>query len=227
MTSPRRAKRRRHAPTGASAPESVQTAEDKTLGRLKRALRKAQRHAGDGSAIGGTGATILKFSPPPVAGLLDRGRIGAEEVRAADDIAVAFHAQAGALRIKPPSLERRDATFYGHEPVFVIDAVARYKRWAAHWSTRAGRGDRTLEIVIAAVVDERPFHIIEADHAIRHGAAARVVIAGLRDYAARAGWTDRRTAAAWLDAAQTAFPLRKRVRRASRAASEASHFSEK
>jgi hypothetical protein len=66
--------------------------------------------------------------------------------------------------------------------------------------------------VIAAVIDERAFHTIEADLAIRHGVAARVVIAGLRDYAARAGWTDRRTAEAWLDAAETAFPLRRAVR---------------
>jgi hypothetical protein len=211
MTSPRRAKRHRRTPAG--PPAQAYTAEDKTLARLKRALRKAERRAGDGSEIGGTGATILKLQPPPLARLLDKGRIGTEEVRAADDIVIAFHAQAGGLRIKSPSLERRDATHNAHEPVFVIDAVARYKRWADHWSQRARRGgDRTLEIVIAAVVDERAFHVIEADLAIRHGLAARAVISGLRDYAARAGWTDRRTAEAWLEAAETAFPLRRGVR---------------
>jgi hypothetical protein len=73
--------------------------EDKVLARLKRALRKAERRAGDGGAIGGTGATILKLLPAPLARLLDKGRIGTEEVRAADDIALAFHAQAGALII--------------------------------------------------------------------------------------------------------------------------------
>jgi hypothetical protein len=73
--------------------------DDKSLARLKRALRKAERRAGDGSDIGGTGATILKLLPAPLARLLDKGRIGTEEVRAADDIAIAFHAQAGALSI--------------------------------------------------------------------------------------------------------------------------------
>jgi len=169
--------------------------EDKSLARLKRALRKAERRAGDGSDIGGTGATILKLLPAPLARLVDKGRIG-------------FHAQAGALLIKSPCLERRDPTHHGREPVFVIDAVSRYKHWAHHWSARARRGDRTLEIVIAAVIDERAFHGIEADLGIRHGVAARVVIAGLRDYAARAGWADRRTAAAWLDAAEASFALR-------------------
>jgi hypothetical protein len=65
-----------------------------------------------------------------------------------------------------------------------------------------------FEIVIAAVIDERALHGIEADLGIRHGVAARVVIAGLRDYAARAGWADRRTAQAWFDAAETMFTLR-------------------
>ena len=178
--------------------------------RMKRAIRKAERRSGDGSEIGGTGATILKFLPAPLVRLVERKRIGTEEVRAADDIAVAFHAQAGALMIKPPSLEKRDATYQGHEPGWIIDAVSRYKGWARHWSARAPGGDRTLEIVIAAVVDERAFHVIEADVGIRHGMAARAVIAGLRDYAARAGWTEARTGAAWIADAESVFALRRR-----------------
>jgi hypothetical protein len=181
------------------------------LTRMKRMLRRAERQAGDGSVVEGTGATILKFLAAPVVGLADRKRIGTEEIRAADDIAIAFQAQSGALMIKPPSLEKRDATYCGREPVFVIDAVNRYKRWARHWSDRAQRGDRTLEIAIAAIVDERAFHVIEADVGIRHGQASKILIAALRDYAARAGWTDRRTGDAWLATAEGAFPLRKRA----------------
>lgn len=177
--------------------------------RMKRALRRAERRAGDGGEIGGTGATIVKFQGAPLARLADKKRIGAEEIRAADDITIAFHAQAGALMIKPPSLEKRDATYHGREPAYVIDAVTRYKRWARHWSARAQDGDRTLEIVIAAVIDERAFHAIERDAGIRHGLAARVTIAALRDYAARAGWTDRTTGDAWIAAAERAFPGRR------------------
>jgi len=179
--------------------------------RLKRAIRKAERRSGDGREIGGTGATILRFLPAPLIRLVERKRIGTEEVRAADDIAIAFHAQAGALMIKPPSLEKRDATHHGREPVWIIDAVSRYKRWARHWSQRARHSDRTLEIVIAAIVDERAFHTIETDVGIRHGMAARVVIAALRDYAARAGWADRRTGEAWIKDAEAIFALRRRT----------------
>jgi len=183
--------------------------EARVFGRMKRAVRKAERRAGDGTEIGGTGATVLKFRAAPLVRLIEKNRIGTEEIRAADDIAVAFHAQAGALLIKPPSLEKRDATHHGHEPIWVIDAVSRYKRWARHWSERARHGDRTLEIVIAAVIDERAFHTIEADVGIRHGMAARVVIAALRDYAARAGWTDRRTGDVWIEEAAALFVLRR------------------
>jgi hypothetical protein len=178
--------------------------------RLKRAIRKAERRSGDGCEIGGTGATILHFRAAPLVRLIEKQRIGTEEVRAADDITTAFHAQAGAVMIKSPSLEKRDAAYHGREPVWIIDAVSRYKRWVRHWSQRAQHGDPTLEILIAAVVDERAFYAIEADVGIRHGMAARVVIAGLRDYAARAGWTDRNTGEAWIKAAEAIFVLRQR-----------------
>lgn len=200
--------RRRNATELAPRHTSAALDETQSYRRLKRAIRKAERRAGDGAEIGGTGATILKFLPAPLVRLVERKRIGTEELRAADDIAVAFHAQAGALMLKSPTLEKRDATYHGREPAFIIDAVARYKRWARHWSARARRGDRTLEIVIAAVIDERAFYLIEADIGMRHSLAARVVVAGLRDYAARAAWTDARTRDAWIADAQTLFALR-------------------
>jgi hypothetical protein len=56
-------------------------------------------------------------------------------------------------------------------------------------------------------------HAIERDVGIHHGAAARAVIAALRDYATRAGWTGRATGNAWIAAAQAAFPLRQRGKR--------------
>ncbi len=182
----------------------------RTFGRLKRAIRNAERRSGDGREIGGTGATILRLRPAPLVRLIEKQCIGTEEIRAADDITTAFHAQAGEVMIKSPSLEKRDATYHGREPVWVIDAVSRYKRWARHWSQRAQHGDPTLEIVVAAVIDERAFYSIEADVGIRHGVAGRAVIAALRDYAARAGWTDNNIGEAWIKEAEAIFVLRQR-----------------
>jgi hypothetical protein len=176
---------------------------------MQRAIRKAERRPRDGRPAGGTGATLLRFRAAPLARLVEKQRIGAEEVRAADDIATAFHAQASAVMIKSPALEKRDAAYQSREPVRVIDAVSRYKPWARYWSQRARLGDAMLEIVIAAVIDERAFHVIETDARIRHGMAARATIAGLRDYAARAGWTDRNTGHTWIREAEAIFKLRR------------------
>jgi hypothetical protein len=202
------------SPTKISAlrkPAQRRSAEDASaLGRMRRAIRKAERRSGDGCDVGGTGATILRFRATPLVRLIEKQRIGAEEVRAAQDLTTAFHAQASAVMIRSPSLEKRDAAYQSREPVRIVDAVARYKSWARHWSRRAPLGDRTLEIVVAAVIDERAFHVIEADIGIRHGMAARVTVAALRDYAARAGWTGRPTAEAWIRDAEAIFTLRRR-----------------
>src|SRR5260370_17214199 len=96
----------------------------RACGRLKRVIRNAERRSGDGREIGGPGATILRLRPAPLVRLIEKQCIGAEEIRAADDITTAFHAQAGEVMIKSPSPEKRDATYHGREPVWVIDALS-------------------------------------------------------------------------------------------------------
>ena len=69
----------------------------------------------------------------------------------------------------------------------------------------AKRGDKTLAILIDAVVDEWPLYVIEDKHGCRHGIARKAVVRGLRDYAARAGWVDATTRAQWLADAGNTF----------------------
>jgi hypothetical protein len=153
-----------------------------TLTAMKRAVRKAERDQP------GTGYTRLKQQSGPIQRLLDRRRIGPQELQAAEDITRAFHAIAGALMIRPISMERSDRSASPAEPVATLDAIARYREWSLLWSKRAKRGDPTLEIVVAVVVDERPLRELDGDLRLRNGAASRALIGGLRDYAARAGW---------------------------------------
>jgi hypothetical protein len=89
---------------------------------LKRAIGKAERRSGDGREIGGTGATVLRLRAAPLVRLIEKRRIGTEEVRAADDITTAFHAQAGALMVKSPAFEKLDAAYDDREPVWIGDA---------------------------------------------------------------------------------------------------------
>jgi hypothetical protein len=180
------------------------------LRQLTSLVADLERRAGDGAAIGGTALTTLKLTGSPLARLADRGRIGLEELRAADDIVLAFFAIAGGLMIRPVRMERQDRGYCGFEPAFIIDAQTRYRAFAEHWSRRAKRNDPTLAIVIAASVDERPFTAIDQDFRLRHGKAAAATVAGLRDYAARARWVDARLAQEWIEAAASIFPLRRR-----------------
>lgn len=177
--------------------------------RVRKAIDGVERQSGNGDEISGTGFTILKRADTPITRLLTGGKIGPEELRAAEDITTAFHAQAGALFLKPQSLDRRDPSHGSSEPTRIIDAVTRYARWAGMWSVRASRGDPTLEIVVSAVIDERGFREIEADLGLRNGRAGAAAAAGLRDYAARAGWAQGEAARAWLVGEGSVFRLRR------------------
>jgi hypothetical protein len=175
-----------------------------TAGRIVHIVREVERS----SQTGGTGFTILKATSKPIRRLLDEHAIGPEEFQAVQDIERAFFAMTGALMIRPLTMERLDRGRAGNEPVATVDSQRRYQAWADHWSMLAKRGDKTLAVVIAAVIDERAFRLIEDDFGLRHGLARKVVIRGLRDYAARAGWAEHGKAALWKAEAGNTFRTR-------------------
>lgn len=150
----------------------------------------------------------------PLASLLT-GRnpaIGGEEFMAAQDIELAFMSISGAVMFKPLNMERVDRSNADRPlPIATAKAIERYQAWANHWSGRKKRGDRTLEIVVAAIIDMRPFSVIEEDIGLRHGSARLATIRGLRDYAARAGWADHHERK-WLADAELTFRARNQNR---------------
>jgi hypothetical protein len=91
-------------------------------------------------------------------------------------------------------------------PARVAHAVKRYQRFSTLWSDRNKQyGDPTLEILIAAVIDERPIRAIATDLGYRPARIERALIGGLRDYAARAGLVSGHAAQRWMDAAEAVF----------------------
>jgi hypothetical protein len=184
--------------------------------KVRRALRKVEKDAlaGKRRAVrgavedAGTPFTILKLKPTPLARLIDKGRIGPEALEAAQEIERVFTAISGALLIHPQSLEKRDRAYGSRDPAWLIDAGARYRRFADHWSAMGKRGHPLLAIVIAAVIDLRPCWLIDRELELRHGKAEAALIAGLQDYAARAGWVRGRLAREWQDAATGLFRVR-------------------
>lgn len=179
------------------------------IGRIKHLVKEAERQdaAKGPKATLATGFTLLKFVSKPIARLVEDRDIGPAEYMAAQEFFTCFNAITGGLWIKPQSLELRDPSYGSYESPNLIDAQQRYRKFVDHWSIRAKTGDRTLAILVAAVVDERPFYIIEDDVGVRHGKARKAVIRGLRDYAARAGWVSHQMARAWMGEAMLTFQV--------------------
>lgn len=179
--------------------------------RVKSFLAAHERKSGDGEDIGGTGATefrLLQFGRSPISRLYESGNLGNEEMQAVEDISTAFHSLAGGLLIKPQQMERQDKSHNENDPARIVSAQKRYQAWARIWSARKPRGCKLLEIVIAAVIDERALNLIERELEIGHGKAKKALIAGLRDYAARAGWADSGLSSKWIATAERVFTLR-------------------
>lgn len=176
-----------------------------TIGRMKRFLRQAEKN----STTGGTGATIVKLGEGPIERLAHAKKIGPIERAASDEICLAFFALSGGLAFKPLSFQKIDYGQPGEWKWQTAEAVRHYQSWAQHWSVRQKWGDPTLEIVIAAVIDERALYLIEEEIGIRHGLAGKVIGRGLRDYAARADWTNKHLAARWKAEATKSFWLRR------------------
>lgn len=158
----------------------------------------------------------IRLKGGPLASLIDRRKIGPAEVMAAQDIDKAFSAITIGIGFKPISLERKDRGGDTNWPAATIDAVRRFQGWSDFWSERKKRGDKSLPICIAAVIDERSLSGIEDDEGIRNGSAGKIVARMLRDYSARAGWVTGHLALQWTTEALMSFrldPLTVAVRR--------------
>lgn len=186
---------------------TVPSWQDAAIPKIRRAMKKIERRTGDGSEVSGTGYTVARLRVPPIGQLIEKHKIGHPEQMAAQDIERAFTGLTRGMGLRGQTFERVDRSHGDGLSVNLLDAINRYQDWARHWSRRAKRGDRTLEIVIAAVIDQRPFRTIDLDIGMRGGKAMTATIRGLRDYASRAGWCERRTAVKWKSDAAGTFRL--------------------
>jgi hypothetical protein len=151
-----------------------------------------------------------KLAGSPMTMLIEKGSAKGEELMAAQEIEEAFMAISGAMMFKPQTLEKIDK---GRAPDWSIRTarmVERYQAFANHWSVRKKRDlDYTLQCVIELVVDKRPVRQIAEDLGFHHTKIERAVLAGLRDYAVRAGWVDGKLAGQWTAEAEATFADRR------------------
>lgn len=190
------------APLLAAAPaRAIRKAEASEFDKKRATIKDAVEDVG-------TGHTILKLRQPPIGHLADKKLIAGEEIQAADEIALAFFAIDTRGRLQGMTLDRVDGGRQSNAPwpAVTAKAVANYQRWANYWSDRNARyGDPMLEVVIAAVIDERPVRQIALEIGRRHSTVERGLAAGLRDYAARNGMAAKGTAHKWMTEAEGLF----------------------
>lgn len=179
-------------------------------GAHETALQKLGRQEIEGPVEDvGTGSTILKLRDHPLAKLIKTHQLVPEALTAADEIHMAFHAIASRMMIKPGSLERIDGRGRGDMPwpARISRSVSNYQAFARHWTKRANLGDPMLEVLIAVVIDERSIRAVSEDLRFDHKRIKRAVIAGLQDYAARAGFAPSGLATRWQGEAERVFPV--------------------
>ena len=178
--------------------------------RMLRAVRKVEA-AGREATTGdpGTGQTIIRMArhQPPLRTLLEARKIGATELRAAGEIALAANSVATGGILRAVTLERAS---HGMDdspwPAKVAFAVRNYQKWQNHWSAEWKRSrDPMLEVIWAAVIDERPISVIAMDIGCGPHKIQRAIGAGLRHYAAFTGMVTGHHASVWLEAAQHVF----------------------
>ena len=167
----------------------------------------------DSGQDSGTGYTIIKLSrhQPPLATLVAKNAIGATELQAADQIALAAFsvASGGILRAVDLTKTTRGRQNDSPWPAHVALAVRTYQNWQRHWThERHCTGNPMLEVIWSAVVDERPISVIAQE--IGHGRhkTARAIVCGLRHYAAWAKMVTGTQAIRWIGEAQHVFDRR-------------------
>jgi hypothetical protein len=200
ITTNRKGKRRNLTPTQAMRLQ-VAKAEEEALAIARAAVK------GEVPDVG-TGETIIKLKQAPVGFLIDKKRIGSEERQAADEISLAFFTLSSRLMVRGIDYDRVDGGRGSDAPwaVRTAKAVGNYHAFANVWSARHKQyADPTLEIIIAAVIDERHIRGIAQDMGFDPRRIERAIVHGLRDYAARAQFAHGKLGNAWIEAAEAEF----------------------
>jgi hypothetical protein len=177
---------------------------------MLRTVRKVEAAAREATAgDSGTGFTIIRMArhQPPLRTLLDARKIGPDELRAAEQIELAWLSITTGGRLVAASLER---TIHGGTnkpwPIETVLAVRNYQRWANYWADEWKRTRNPMgEVIWSAVIDEWPISVIAEDIGYGRKRTARAIVCGLRHYAA---WTNMITGIqreAWIAAAQQVF----------------------
>jgi len=183
--------------------------------RMLREVRKAEAEARENNVQDvGTGFTIIKLkgrNQPPIRTLVEAKRIGATELQAADQIALAASsvASGGILHAVDLVKVSRGRQNDNPWPAHVAVAVRNYQDWQRHWTHEWNlTRNPMLECIWSAVIDERPLSVIAQEIGYGRHLTTKAIIAGLRHYAAHAHMVTGTQADQWTLEAQHVFDRR-------------------
>jgi len=140
----------------------------------------------------GTCETRRHWRRSTIQRLVETGRVGGFELRAAQELEAVFvYISAGLFARIMNYAERVDPARSDQAPGWFRDAYyRRYKPFADDPSSG-------FQICVAVLVDGRSGRMIDTERKWPRGTAVNVLIRALRSYALAAGWPDAETAEQW------------------------------
>ncbi len=158
---------------------------------IARNIIAAVRVAEIESNSSASGFTLLKFRRGAIDELVTNGRISQRELTAAKEFSAIFTDITLELKCsKMTDIYRIRQRASSDDLAIKEEEVRRWKRYKDfrdYWSTRKKRlRDPTLQVFVAAVIDEQPLAHIAEDAGLTPHKTQGLIIRGLRDYARRA-----------------------------------------
>jgi hypothetical protein len=136
----------------------------------------------------------------PITRLAVKRHIGIVEVRAAEEIALAYYSLDGWVLDPSRTYEKVDRKSHiSYDRASILDVCNRYKDWMRTWKGN----QEALSVIINVIVLETPLAKVAKHLGVRYGTAKRTVIALLRDYAVRASWVSVSVLHDWRREAET------------------------
>jgi hypothetical protein len=168
--------------------------------RVARTAAPADPSVDHAGRVRPTPETVAKRQIDAVSKLLAEGRIGEEELRAADEIERVFTAVSAGLFAKARVLDgMAGGSGSGRRPEMAAWLARAYRDHFKPWADRLERLNRDekhpplLAITIASLIDGHGLRQIERAEALQNGTAGRAIAVALELYATMAGWrTERR-----------------------------------
>ena len=149
------------------------------------------------------------FQQPTIDRLVDRGRIGGEEMQALIEIDYVYSHLGIGFIPRGLNMDRVDGS-WSKEPLRFVNAYWKhYRPWADALSVRRKqRNDVTLEVVFDVLFSDVTGKELDARFGWRKGRGLQVFISGLRLYAIEADWADNKLRPQWQAEAEALFPRR-------------------